>query len=314
MISQLLSQFVWLCVGSLRAFSRRRPIPATAVCAAIWSLGMGCGVAVGRVDLPSSDGGYSEAGSADAGNTQSGSKAPVADSGAESDDDFPDDDAGVALSPSTDGGQPYQPNTAKSLSGGWSESTLGPTKRNGPTLAGSIVFGPAAGAATVTGYGDGIFIKRPSEAPDSLYFAYKSLTGDGEITARVASVSSQTYQVQAGVMVRPDLNGYGVTYALRADGYGTVSRHFRLSFSVGEGLGDSNRTAAEAVFVKITRRGNVLQGFSSVDGARWQAHDPVTATGLPATLHFGVYVGSGWRRPREATQAVFDSIAFVQGQ
>jgi len=76
---------------------------------------------------------------------------------------------------------------------GWTGRDIGT-----PGAAGSIQYDKATGAWTIRGDGTGI-----RGQSDQFYFVYKTLIGDGELTARVASLEPPLADwAMAGVMIR----------------------------------------------------------------------------------------------------------------
>ena len=152
------------------------------------------------------------------------------------------------------------------------------------------------------------------ETADEFRFAYKSLTGNGSMIARVDSLDTSTdVWVKAGVMIR--------------QGTGTGSQHSFMPITgsggngaswqgrVEEGLASVNQDqdAASPVavpyWVRIDRSGNSLTGFISPDGENWtQLGDPreVVMTdpvliGLALTSH----------NANQATSAQFSNVSFT---
>jgi len=146
---------------------------------------------------------------------------------------------------------------------------------------------------------------------DQFRYAYKNLTGDGSMIARVDSLdNSPSTWAKAGVMIR--------------QGTGTGSQHSFMCLTGGDGNGASwqgrlqegldsvNADATSAValpyWVRINRSGNTLTGFISPDGAAWtQLGDsrnvPMSGpvlVGLALTSHLAT----------QATSAEFSNVSF----
>jgi hypothetical protein len=142
------------------------------------------------------------------------------------------------------------------LPAGWGNADIG-----GPAQAG--FSSNPKGLWTVAGGGAGI-----AGRTDQFQFAYKSLGGDGEVSARVLSQSSKIAQAKAGVMIRNG-RGSGALYAMMfisPDG----SIHFRAR-------GDENDVPGETLYkgnanwIKVGRIGGIFTGYVSTDGATWKA-------------------------------------------
>jgi hypothetical protein len=102
----------------------------------------------------------------------------------------------ATLSTTTPGPVPEptpDPTPTPTLPAGWTKRDIGPV-----TLAGSASY--ANNTYTVQASGSDIWT-----ATDAFHFVYQSLTGDGSITARVASISNTNQWAKAGVMIRESL-------------------------------------------------------------------------------------------------------------
>ena len=129
------------------------------------------------------------------------------------------------------------------------------------TPAGSASF--ASGIFTVRGAGADIW-----NTADGFHFVYQTLNGNGEIVARVTGVQNTDVWAKAGVMIRASLAA-GSTHAFMCltPGNGLA---FQRRVATG---GASEHTAGGAAtaprWVRLTRNGNTLTGFSSIDGTAW---------------------------------------------
>jgi len=136
---------------------------------------------------------------------------------------------------------------------------------------------------------------------DSGHFAYKALTGDGAIVAKVESVQDLQTTSKAGVMVRTSLEP-GAPRAWIAVTSDSTEEQNMPGLTVYGGTAYGNKWLPIATFdatywVKLERIGNIITGYISPDGTNWAAvdvgrinakeHDPV-----PDTLYFGLLVAS----------------------
>jgi M6 family metalloprotease-like protein len=129
-----------------------------------------------------------------------------------------------------------------------------------PGRAGSQAV--SGNCASVTGGGADIW-----GTADQFRFLYKPMTGDGEITAKVASIRNTDAWAKGGVMIRE---------TLAAD-----SRHALTAVSAASGLAFQRRIApagpslhtglagAAPRWVRLRRTGNLFTAFVSADGAAW---------------------------------------------
>jgi regulation of enolase protein 1 (concanavalin A-like superfamily) len=179
----------------------------------------------------------------------------------------------------------------------FSFTTAGGTVTAGPLPAGwshqDIGAVAAAGAAS---YDSGTFTLKASGidiwgTADEFRFAYRAMTGNGTITARVSTVQNVSAWTKAGVMMRESL----------APG----SKQATMFVSAGKGLAFQRRTATGGVsthtagaylgapyWVRMTRSGSTFSAYSSPDGVTWTLVGseaiPMASTiyvGLAATSH-----------------------------
>jgi hypothetical protein len=192
-----------------------------------------------------------------------------------------------------------------SLPSGWQSRDIGAVG-----MAGSAT--ESGGTFTVKGGGADIWT-----TVDGFHYAYRSLAGDGVITARVATIHGTQAWTKVGVMIRGTTDpssahalmlvssGKGVAFQRRAAGGG-------LSTSTSGGSGVAPR------WVRLTRVGNLLTASTSPDGSSWtivgsdtvslpanalvglvsHSHDPAmlaTATFTDVTVASGGVLPAGWQ-------------------
>jgi hypothetical protein len=173
------------------------------------------------------------------------------------------------------------------LPSGWTGKDIG-----SPAAAGSAQYDKTADAWTIRGDGTGI-----RGTSDQFYFVYKALSGDGELTARVASIDPLLADwAMAGVMIRVLLTPES-PYAFMGVSANTDTRDHGITFwgrtSMG-GAADHESTGATTApcWVKISRTGDAFAGFSSPDGKVWTQRYSTTATGIPKSIYIGYVVTS----------------------
>lgn len=156
----------------------------------------------------------------------------------------------------------------------WSNQDIGDVGLAGSTSIANGVF-------TLTGAGADIW-----NAADAFHFTYQRLTGDGEIVARVATVSAGNAWHKVGVMIRNDLTPGS------AHGLMLVSSAKGLAFQrrvVANGI--STHTAGPPLtapqWVKIARTGNAITASWSSDGSTWNVVGSDTIA-MGATVYIGL--------------------------
>jgi ABC-type transport system involved in multi-copper enzyme maturation permease subunit len=119
---------------------------------------------------------------------------------------------------------------------------------------------------------------------DAFSFVYQPMTGDGTITARVASQQPSQEWAKAGVIVKAG-TGSGAPYAavLVTPRHGVrMEDRFTTEIPVGTGYR----------WLRLTRTGTTVTGYVSADGVAWRRAGTATLDGLPATAEVGLFVTS----------------------
>jgi endonuclease/exonuclease/phosphatase family metal-dependent hydrolase len=167
---------------------------------------------------------------------------------------------------------------AQSLPSGWSAQDIGSVGASGYTESsgGSIV---ARGAgADIWGSADGF------------HFAYRSLTGDGEIVTRVDYVDYLHAWSKAGVMMRESLSpGSRHAYMLISAGKGAAFQ--RRTSTSGSSVHTDGGSGWGGYYVKLARSGNNFEAYKSTDGYNWTWVGTEWIS-MPSTIYVGVAVTS----------------------
>jgi regulation of enolase protein 1 (concanavalin A-like superfamily) len=164
-----------------------------------------------------------------------------------------------------------------SLPQGWSDTDVGAADAGSATYDGSTF--------TVSGQGADIW-----GTTDAFNYAYRTMTGDATIIARVASVENTAAWAKAGVMIRSSLSA--------------SSAHAFMLVSAGKGIAFQRRVSAGAStlhttgssstaprWVKLTRSGNTITAFESSNGSTWTEVGSDTFS-MPSTVLVGLAVSS----------------------
>jgi hypothetical protein len=178
-----------------------------------------------------------------------------------------------------------------------------------PTASRDI--GPVAVAGS-TSIANGVYTVRASGddvwgTGDEFRFVYGSLSGDGEITARVDSVSANDPWTQAGVMIRAGLGAssrYAYTLVTSSNG---VNFQYRLSNGTSAASSGTRGTARAPYWVRVRRIGNVLTGYVSPDGLVWRQQ----GSSVTITMGTTAYAGLAFTSHRDGTlgTAVFSNVS-----
>jgi hypothetical protein len=129
------------------------------------------------------------------------------------------------------------------------------------------------------------------EAADEFRFASRPLAGDGSVVARVISVQYTDPWAKAGVMMREN-DSPGAKYVFLAlTGQGGSALQWR-SQPDGPSTSLDGPEGKPPRWIKLTRTGSIVSGFTSADGVNWVAAGSVTnamsrklSAGLAVTAH-----------------------------
>jgi hypothetical protein len=139
---------------------------------------------------------------------------------------------------------------------------------------------------------------------DWFRFAYKQLSGNGTIIARVDAVANTDAWAKAGVMIRETLDADSALVMAVVAPSNRVALQWRSAKGADMANPDStSHTAANGVtiprWIKLTRTGNVFTVQHSADGVTWvdivpeTAGDPISATvPMSPTVYVGLAVTS----------------------
>ena len=182
----------------------------------------------------------------------------------------------------------------------------------------------AVGAAGSVCYSNGTFEVEASGADiwgavDEFHYVYQTLTGDGEIIARVVSQENTTGWAKAGVMMRntlaansatvhigmnPNPNGLGISYSMQHRAFAgqamTVSGNNLGPVSVG----------SYPYYVRLVRQGNTFTGYASATNGNWTLLGTRTIS-----MNSTVYVGLATTSVRDGIlgTSVYDNVQVLGG-
>ncbi|MGJ8725862.1 MAG: glycosyl hydrolase [Roseibacillus sp.] len=165
-----------------------------------------------------------------------------------------------------------------------------------------------SGTYTLNGWGNDIW----SNA-DQLHYLYRSLSGDGEIVARVTALSDTHFWAKAGLMIREDLTA-GARNAF------ALMRPDNQPFYQNRPIADANTSVSTATgdtaadkWLRLTRAGNTFSAFYSNSSAT----GPWTALGSPVSVAMATDVLVGLAHTShdggERGTAVFQDVTILQG-
>jgi hypothetical protein len=166
------------------------------------------------------------------------------------------------------------------------------TGRAGPK--GGLTYDEASQTYTLTGSGTDIW-----NNGDQFHYAYKTLTGDGTMVARVTNIGAGTNTwAKGGVMIRQSLAA-GSTHAYmpitaNSDGTAGNGASFQRRLAAGGASSNTDSTAkvAPPYWVKIERVGNAFSGYISPDGQTWTQLGTAQTIAMTDPVYIGLAVTS----------------------
>ena len=131
---------------------------------------------------------------------------------------------------------------------------------------------------------------------DSFYFVRQPLAGDGSITVRLTSLSagpgpdSLSPWAKAGIIIKASAKP-GSAYAAMMV---TAGHGVRMQYNyTGDIAGPAGKvSAASPRWLRLTRTGDTITGYSSVNGARWSKVGTAYLAGFPATAAAGMFAAA----------------------
>jgi VCBS repeat protein/PKD domain-containing protein/FG-GAP repeat protein len=178
--------------------------------------------------------------------------------------------------------------------GPWSDASIGMT--GGLMTTDGTQF-------TVKGIGADIW-----GTSDQFEFVYQPCSGDCTITARVTSLQNTNQWAKAGVMLRETLAAGSRQVDVIVSPSKGIAMQYRGATG-GTSASAGTATGAAPGWVRLVRRGNVITGFWSTDGANYV---PVGSLTMPMnpTIFAGLAVTS--HNTTTATNAIFNPVTFEQ--
>ncbi|CAH8282866.1 putative secreted protein (Por secretion system target) [Mariniflexile fucanivorans] len=143
------------------------------------------------------------------------------------------------------------------------------------------------GTWTIEGAGTGVY----NSTSDSFHYAYKQITGDAVLIAKVNSIENTDSNATAAVVIRESLaaNSKTATMSLKST---SGSIYNSRGFYAADGNGSLSDPEPVAPFwIKIERRGDNIVGFVGPDGVSWSAQQN-TMFDMSDNFYIGLGVSS----------------------
>jgi hypothetical protein len=169
--------------------------------------------------------------------------------------------------------------TALWSSGTWTSSDIGDVG----TATGSFT-NLGGGAFTIVGDGADIW-----GTADAFRYAYKPLSGDGQITVRVTSLDNTNEWAKAGVMIRETLDANSVHATMIGRPINLASFQYRPTTG-GDSLNSDAGAPTPPYCLRLARRGDTFTGYYYSDG-RWIQQNSATIR-MTDPVYIGMVVTS----------------------
>jgi hypothetical protein len=139
------------------------------------------------------------------------------------------------------------------------------------------------------------------QVSDSFYFVHQPLAGNGSITVRVTSLTGKIPEItqgasmqsgvvpwaKAGIIIKASTTPGSAYAAMMVTG----SHGVRMQYDFTQDLpGLSGAVSATAPrWLRLTRSGDTITGYDSLDGTSWIRVGAVTLAGLPPAAQIGLF-------------------------
>jgi hypothetical protein len=144
----------------------------------------------------------------------------------------------------------------------------------------------ASGSLVLTGGGD---LSGPSDAGT---FVWQTLSGDGQVVARVTSLDQAGSDARAGIMIRDSLAPRSPHAFLGINGGGDFRWIYRTRAGTQSKLRVIGKGSPPATWLKLVRDGDKISAFKSRDGDEWTRIGS-TIVNLGKNCYIGLMVSGG---------------------
>ena len=147
-----------------------------------------------------------------------------------------------------------------------------------------------------------------SSTADNFHFLYQSLSGDGQLSARISALQNTGTNARVGVMIRNALTSDSQYAFMGVDGSGNYQSQCRTSTGGSTSTTTSGSGTPPNVWVEIVRSGNLRSGYKSSDGSTWTLVNSTTVT-MGTNIYVGFVGASG--TTTTLNTSVFDNMNVV---
>jgi tetratricopeptide (TPR) repeat protein len=149
---------------------------------------------------------------------------------------------------------------------------------------------------------------------DSLHFSYKTLRGDGSITAKIESIDPAHYGTKVGVMIRNTLEPASPNASVVVTALGDITFQYRtMELAATHDVDDTINRVGFPHWVRLTREASQFTAQHSSDGVNWQTVQDKSSEqassieiSMDERVHMGLAITSG--SPARRAQAHMASV------
>lgn len=141
---------------------------------------------------------------------------------------------------------------------------------------------------------------------DSFHFAYRTLEGDGTITARVVSIENTDQWAKAGVMIREQLTADSKHALVALTPLGIVEFNWRPETAGETSNGSRYQIEGSSRWVRLVRQGSTFSSYESADGVTWQLVANASIV-MAEQVYVGLAVTS--RNDERLAEGVLDNVS-----
>jgi hypothetical protein len=177
----------------------------------------------------------------------------------------------------------------------WDDLTIGSGNLTGTTTFSGGIY---------TASGSGVLSGRS----DSFGFTWQTLSGDGEIIARVNALQDTGTSSRVGVMIRDTLATNSRHVFMGLTGTGAYRWVRRTSLNGNTSTSNSSTGTVPNTWVRLVRTGGTITAYKSANGTAWTVVGSLSAA-FPANCYIGLAVASGSNTTLNSSQ--FSSVTIT---
>ena len=171
-----------------------------------------------------------------------------------------------------------------------------------PAIKGSASF--AQGTYTISAAGSDIW-----DTADQFHYVYQQVTGDVDVSARVASLTNTDAWAKAGVMIRASLSA-GSTHASMVISSGKGYAFQRRPTTSADSENTDGGAGVAPGWVRVKRTGSLFTAYKSTNGTTWTVVGSDSIT-MSNTVYVGIAVTS--HNAAAATRATVTNLSVTAG-